>query len=370
MTTFGILQSRDIAILIYAQRLPLSVKVSLFLGAGASVIFGKPTTKQFLEVLNKELGPDMTKFHNYLNTSLKFNDVEDVLQALTDVRLFATKGMGSLVFTLLSMPKELDNGDFLQLCKDLEQRIKSSIKSNYRWNYDHNNMLRQVYDHIFSDLRSNTDPVTVFTTNYDTAIETYCREGDCTCIDGFVPNLDHRKWTGNFDTKGVDKPVRLYKLHGSLDWKRHREYGIIQGLELGNTVNTEEDIMIMPTHSPKDEERETPFADIFSFMKQEFKKQDACIVIGYSFRDESINDVFRKFVQDKKTLIAISPTVRDDLKNLFPRCNYKVEGNKLHVFTGGGGPVLGFAAAFDRSNGLSLISDSFYALRYHSGDDP
>lgn len=345
------------------------MKVSLFLGAGASVIFGKPTTEQFLKVLNKELGPDITKFHDYLNTSLKFNDVEDVLQALKDVRLFAKKDIGGLVFTLLSMPKELDNSSFLQLCQELERRIESSIKSHYRWNHDHDHMLRQVCDSLFSALRSHAGPVTVFTTNYDTAIETYCRGGDCTCIDGFVPNLDHRKWTGNFDTKGVDKPVRLYKLHGSLDWKRHREYGIIQGLELGNTANTEEDIMIMPTRSPKDEERKTPFADIFGFMKQEFKKQDACIVIGYSFRDENINDVFRKFVQGEKTLIVISPTVRDDMKNLFPRCEYSAEGNRLRVITGGGGPVLAFEAAFDRNSAPSLISDSFSALRYHSGDD-
>ena len=346
------------------------MKVSLFLGAGASVIFGKPTTKQFLEVLHKELGPDITKFHNYLNTSLKFNDVEDVLQALKDVRLFATKDIGGLVFTLLSPPKEFDNGDFLQLCEELERRIKSSIKSHYRWNYNDDTILQQVYDHIFSALRSNTDSVDVFTTNYDTAVETYCRDRDCTCIDGFVTNLDHREWTGNFDAKGADKPVRLYKLHGSLDWKRHREYGIIQALELGNTINTEEDIMIMPTHSPKDEEHKTPFADILGLMKQEFKKQDACIVIGYSFRDESINKVFRKFVQDKKTLIVISPTVRNDMKNLFTRCECRVEGNRLYFFTGGEGHVLGFEAKFDRSSAMSLISDSFSALRYHSGDDP
>lgn len=330
-------------------------------------MFGKPTTKKFLQVLHKELGPDIMKFHDYLNASLKFNDVEDALQALKDARLFATKEIGSLVFTLLSMPKELDDGGFLPLCEELEQGIKSRIKSHYRWDHANDHKLRHVYDGVFPALRSYTDSVTVFTTNYDSAIETYCRGGDCTCIDGFAQNLDHRKWTGNFDTRGVDKPVRLYKLHGSLDWKKHREYGIIQGLELGNTANTEEDIMIMPTHSPKDEERETPFADIFGLMRQEFKKQDACIVVGYSFRDEKINEVFRKFVQDKKTLIVISPTVRDDMKdNLFTRrCECRVEGNRLSFFTGGG-TVLGFETEFDPGNAANLISDSLSAIGYRS----
>lgn len=345
------------------------VKVSLFLGAGASVMFGKPTTKEFLEVLQTKLDSDKMEFYRSLNVNIKFNDVEDVLQTLKDVRLFAMKEIGKLVFRTLPAPKPPNNGDFLSLCTELELQIKSSIKSHYGWNHDHDQRLQDVYDDVFSAL-SQTGSITVFTTNYDTVIETYCRAGNYACVDGFVQNFDHREWTGKFDTEGVDKPVRLYKLHGSLDWKRHREYGIIQGLELGNTANTEEDIMIMPTHSPKDEESKTPFGDIFDLMKQEFKEQDACIVIGYSFRDENINEVFREFVQDKKTLIVVSPTLRDDMKNLFVRgCKYEVRDDRVHVFTRSEGFVLGFESTFDYNSTSTLISNSLSAIRYRVGDD-
>ena len=346
------------------------VKISLFLGAGASVMFGKPTTKGFLEVLQTKLDSDKMEFYKFLNANIKFNDVEDVLQALKDVRLFAMKEIGKLVFRTLPAPKPPNNINFLSLCTELELQIKSSIKSYYMWNHDHDQKLQDVYDDVFSAL-SQTGSITVFTTNYDTVIETYCRVRNYACVDGFVQSFDHREWTGKFDTKGVDKSVRLYKLHGSLDWKRHREYGIIQGLELGNTANTEEDIMIMPTHSPKDEENKTPFGDIFDLMKQEFKEQDACIVIGYSFRDENINDVFRKFVQDKKTLIVVSPTLRDDMKNLFVQgCRYNVKDDQVHIFTRGEGFVLGFESTFDHNSTSTLLFKSLSVIRYRVGDDP
>ena len=52
------------------------MKVSLFLGAGASAMFGKPTTAEFLKVLPQHLTDDMRPFHDYLVNSLEFRDIE------------------------------------------------------------------------------------------------------------------------------------------------------------------------------------------------------------------------------------------------------------------------------------------------------
>ena len=97
----------------------------------------------------------------------------------------------------------------------------------------------------------------------------------------------------------------------------HRPYGMVTGFELGDGPNIEKDLMITPTLSPKDDEKEIPFSQIFDFMKKEFEEQDACIVVGCSFRDEGINEVFGEFIRKGKMLISISPTVAKDLSDNF-----------------------------------------------------
>ena len=355
------------------------MKVSLFLGAGASTMFGKPTTAEFLQILPEHLGAETSQFYKYLVKQLEFRDIEYVLQATKDIGSFAKAEIGEWVFQNMSTSGiPYSPGQFLPLSRRLERQIESTIKSYYRWKYNdqtlldgYDQTLLHVYNQIFSQLRSQTDSVAVFTTNYDTIIETYCFASKCPCIDGFVNEHGYRKWTGNFDTN-ANNSIRLYKLHGSVDWKLHREFGVIQALELSGGDNIEKDMMIMPTRSPKEEEKATPFSEIFGLMKTEFQNQDACIVIGCSFRDEGVNEVFRQFIRDKKTIVAISPTVVEDLKNMFGQeCESTSGDGKLYISPKeGDGCVLGFEARFGSDNAAELISKSLSAIQNRAPGDP
>ena len=344
------------------------MKVSLFLGAGASAMFGKPTTAEFLKVLPRHLDDHIRPFYEYMATKHGFRDIEYVLQATKDIGSFAQTEIGEWVFPQVPLGSlSYSSGQFLSLSYELERQIESTIKSYYRWNHDENPILLDVYNQVFSHLHSQADSVTVFTTNYDTIIETYCIKSDCTCVDGFVDKSGYRQWTGNFDTQNANNPIRLYKLHGSLEWKLHVEFGVIQSLELGGGPNIKKDIMIMPTRSPKKEEKKTPFSEIFSLMKTEFQNQDACIVVGYSFRDEGVNEVFRKFIRDRKLIIVISPTVIKDLSdNLFKQECESVRGSLDNLYISpkeGDMAVAGFETKFESGNAADLISKSLAILK-------
>lgn len=344
------------------------MKVSLFLGAGASAMFGKSTTAAFLELLPERLDAKTIPFYNHFADKLRFGDIEDTLQALKEVRLFGKNDVGKLVLACTSIPGiQRANNSFWLTCVALKNQIESAIKSHYGWDHDHDQKLIDTYDQIFMYLRAEIGSVTVFTTNYDTAIETYCRQRSCTCVDGFVEASDLRRWAGDFNTQNTNNAVRLYKLHGSLEWKRHKEYGIITSPDLGGGHNIEGDVMIMPTRSPKDEEKETPFSEIFDFMKKEFKEQDACIVIGCSFRDEGVNDIFREFIRDGKTMIVVSPTAVKDLSdNLFKQKCESISSKfgNLYIFPNGGDSrILGFETEFDQGNAAKLIALSLSAVK-------
>ena len=144
--------------------------VLLFLGAGASAMFGKRTTAEFLQVLPEHLDEDTKPFYDLLVSEIKFKDIEDVLQDLKEARLFGKKEIGKLAFSYVLDPdvRHVQN-DFLPLAKKLEGQIESAIKSHYKWKPDHNQKL-EVYRQIFLYLRSGTRSVTVFTTNYDTPL--------------------------------------------------------------------------------------------------------------------------------------------------------------------------------------------------------
>lgn len=351
------------------------MKVSLFLGAGASAMFGKPTTVEFLELLPKHLAGDLSGFYAYLKSELRFRDIEDVLQSLKDARLFAKTEMGKLIFTHLPNIKGTSL-DFLSLSAKLEHQIESIIKNTYVWNHDHGHdqRLTDTYDKIFQHMRSQTGSIAVFTTNYDTVIETYCRLNKRVCVDGFAGTSDLRKWAGDFDARNADDSVRLYKLHGSLEWKLHKEYGIIMSPELRDGTNLEKDIMIMPTRSPKDEEKVTPFSTIFDLMKKEFGEQDACIVVGYSFRDKSINDILGELMWCGKTVIAVSPTVVKDLSdNLFKQECKSIRGSLGELCVSpkqGPWRVLGFATKFEPNNAAELISKALSVIRERADHNP
>jgi hypothetical protein len=64
--------------------------------------------------------------------------------------------------------------------------------------------------------------------------------------------------------------VCLYKLHGCLNWKKHRKHGIEATAEERrfDDASYEEDLLIYPTLSPKEGEEIEPYKAI----REEFRK--------------------------------------------------------------------------------------------------
>ena len=57
------------------------------------------------------------------------------------------------------------------------------------------------------------------------------------------------------------------------------------------------DIVIKPSRSPKEEEGDQPVRTLINEFKERIEKSNICIAIGYSFRDEGINEVFDGFMK-------------------------------------------------------------------------
>jgi hypothetical protein len=304
------------------------LKIALFLGAGASVPFGKPTTKIFKEILLEKYNGDTSI--EYLRDFLQnenFKDIEHVLQSIKEIQDFL-QGYGGKFFSGSYNPLQIrfnnrmekfDSDFFKKQMLQVKKTIEDEIFNHYRWDDKHNENLEKIFNKLFS-LFEPKDGVHVFTTNYDNAIETYC---DITQkhkpIDGFKHNVRGRNyiWDNFFSPPdhdaGID--VFLHKLHGSLDWKQLQNNKIVKTSEESKPSDPryKHNMIIYPTLAPKDEEGQEPYKTIIHRFEEFMDDADICIVIGYSFRDH-LNHSFLNFLDKGNTkLIIISPTAISDL---------------------------------------------------------
>ena len=198
---------------------------------------------------------------------------------------------------------------------------------------------QKIYSSLFSMVTQ--DVIEIFTTNYDNIIEEYCREVQYDLIDGFEYDNISRftKWKPLVFAEKIKqnrKCIFLYKLHGSLNWKRHKRYDIIklEGVEkiMKNDWQYSDDLLVKPTLSPKEEEGEEPFRTLISKFDEKLRENDVCIIIGYSFRDRRINEILHKFLTERKKLVIVSPSAsRNFDKNFVPLNSANHKNNCIFI---------------------------------------
>jgi hypothetical protein len=147
--------------------------------------------------------------------------------------------------------------------------------------------------------RGNRKPRTkIFTTNYDLCFEQAARQQQFVLIDGFSHSIPQVYDRAHFSydivrrdsaTEGgpdyVENVFHLYKLHGSLDWRRS-----------GTTILRSRDasdgdpVLIYPRDTKYQEAFDVPYLDMMSALQGALREPDtALIVSGFGFNDDHIS---------------------------------------------------------------------------------
>ena len=155
---------------------------------------------------------------------------------------------------------------------------------------------------LAADLGSN---LRVFSLNYDLCVEAAC--GNDGVFTGFerVADRNGRVWNDRlmgYDDERVD-PVRLYKLHGSVDWRN--ENGVLVSYDSPNKSDKAEDYQLIFGTSNK-----MRYTEPYLFLLSEFRKYTfsakLIICVGYSFQDAHINSILNHAFSNKsKTHILV-----------------------------------------------------------------
>lgn len=142
--------------------------------------------------------------------------------------------------------------------------------------------------------------VKLFTTNYDLCIETAGLRLGVVLIDGFSHSAEQRFNRDNFDhdivrraasgTKAdyLDGVFHLYKMHGSVDWRRRTDQVVIRSLDA--TGENRKPVLIYPRSSKYQEAFESPYLDMFAAFQAALREPDTTLIVsGFGFADDHIS---------------------------------------------------------------------------------
>lgn len=293
------------------------MKIALFLGAGASVPYGMPTTAGLRGKMRSIVASPPLKG---MEDASEFPDVEHILSVADQMISFAESRAGQLYSRHDASGMFSDS---VAKSRSFKESLEEAIFDNYRWRKSYDSAAAMVLGQLFNLARSEGDQkVTVFTTNFDTVVEEYCARSDKQIerIDGFNtrPPGNTPVWDGEYAPKddSAHTWVFLYKLHGSMSWLKRDLDGrpsIVQKPDERASGNPDHDMFIRPSLDVKDKATASaPYATIMGKFVNLLPNFDVCIAIGYSFRDAHITEKLVDFIRGGKTLVALSPTAAAD----------------------------------------------------------
>ena len=258
---------------------PRNRHVVFLLGAGASCAAGLPDTAALQEQVADQLPPDLRLHYERIGQDRNLEEVLSRLRLISEV-LGGTDqeidGLGENVSTRLDR----------KICRILPEVVRISEQGS------------EVHRRFAAWIRSSSyeHPIEVFTTNYDLLIEDSLEAESVPYFDGFVGAYDARFRADLVDGTGErtdSQPpsgwTRVWKLHGSVSWKRVDEANgsvvVRSGKELPN-----EALAIFPSHKKYEESRRFPFVVLADRLRRALEiPETVCVVVGYSFGDEHVN---------------------------------------------------------------------------------
>lgn len=139
---------------------------------------------------------------------------------------------------------------------------------------------------------SRKNPVEVFTVNYDVLVEHSLEIERIPMFDGFVGSFKpffHADSLRRAESAPGSNWTRLWKMHGSVTWRRVMEDGRLRVVR-GDPDPAGE--MIYPSFQKYDESRQQPYSAFTDRLSRFLEQDDALLIVaGFSFGDEHINNL-------------------------------------------------------------------------------
>jgi len=288
-----------------------------FLGAGASVAAGVSDTFNLvndflrdLETTNREKSKleQCKKILEILEKSELASDgkvdVELLLEALDQLENINE----CIPLSFFRVNECVLGSDMKSHANYLKKKLQDFIKKTGLVGKDDVKYLKDLL--LFIEERPHK-PLDIFSVNYDICIEQFCETFEKEYVDGF-----YLKWEPS-SLKRQDVDVRLHKIHGSIIWYQTDRGSYvklpIQSKEAQVELTTGEKASTLILYPMRKLEYTVPLMDLLMILKEKLSRVKFAFVVGYSFRDNQIRQIFWNAAKKNKELILIlvSPSAQN-----------------------------------------------------------
>jgi len=298
--------------------------IIFLLGAGASAEAGIPPSAAMISRLEEKLHSDkdwepFSDLYNQIKSAILYKD--GLAGRFGDV---VSYNIESLVNTLHELERNEEHplypfiaawnarfaslaGERFSRVRDLRHRILELLK---HWVCPDDPTEGEYYIGLIAAQRAFTFPLRIFSLNYDLCVERL-QSPEFVVETGFSGFGPKHIWSYerfiDID-RGENPPPQayLYKLHGSIDWKRHPQSKALSRVEQVHPIPPDEMEIIFGR------EAKLEAADPYLFYAYEFRQcaleAKVVVALGYSFSDPHINKIVSQALKsdEPKRLIVVS----------------------------------------------------------------
>ncbi|MCK4718869.1 MAG: SIR2 family protein [Thermoplasmata archaeon] len=317
-------------------------KVVLFTGAGANHSLGLPTTTAlFGKIENNECQIRERQLFTNLYQYPDVQDIEHVWSYLEELEKIGknekqhTFLLKQAQFSLTNWRNTLDIDKILEQIKSLRIDLENILFDEYAFSDDLIEEALTLYQPILSFMQQMNDVngvnlLPIFTTNYDRVIDeiassfverTIAENSPFKYVDGF-PHPPSRTtklpiWNPDlYNNMTSGRIIASYQLHGSLCWRENSNTKKIEKKHteaLDRPSRRHSNSFILYPGTLKDGISAEPYKTLHDHLRNALLNAEKCIVVGFSFRDKHILDIFQEGLKKNKRLKIVLITPEPDL---------------------------------------------------------
>lgn len=274
-------------------------KVIILLGAGASCDAGMKNSFMMIRDIEAQLHERWARYkdlYNYVQSS--HYHLERIKGIVSSDIIFNIEHLVGLLNVIINISEKnvevypfigswekdlyLVSGSKLELAKEFKEAILTQLKTSWLTPDDYRQ--RSSYYHKIVETGYNY-PLRIFSLNYDMCVESNVTGPGVTLERGFN---ETRKWDyRRYEPSDEGVQYYLYKLHGSLDWKRDAEKRLTYA-DSTDSVNPLEMEIIFGVQNKL--QSYDPYMYYFYAFREACIKAELIVISGYGFFDKHIND--------------------------------------------------------------------------------
>lgn len=192
--------------------------------------------------------------------------------------------------------------EFEELRKKIETKIIELVSVHKKLEKFKEKLIHNDFA-LWIKLAQRKFPIEVFTTNYDYLFEIAFENQIIPYFDGFIGSYQPFFYPSAVeDSTYYPKVTKLWKIHGSLGWKRDENTGRIY-----RDQNDNSNIIIYPSAFKYEHSQKLPYLSFNDRLKAFLKLDDGILLTcGYSFSDQHINEVLLQGLSMAKTSHVIA----------------------------------------------------------------